>query len=756
MSSDSSVTVTEAELPKHPVRSPGRAWDLYELAKAHLYQFQVNHSGEDLDLARELFSEAIECEPDTSKKARYLGNLGIVYQYRYNQTGHASDLGAFLDCTQQAKDNIADEFRPAALQNYANALQLRFSQDGDPQDLDECIGAYRDALSLPTVSRPKTCSNLCAALVTRSQLSGSQSDLDEACRVGHEAVSSTDEQHPMRAIFLDSFANALCTQYTRTNSIPDLSESIRHGTAAVSLANEQETQLQAQAEDALGNALLRKYDFTGLPDILDEAVRMYKQALQRKMDATSAANIWNNLGAALQARFELRGSLEDLYNALEAIEKGLRFSTTRIPGHASSLVTLGNVLVRKFERLNLPDTLDQAISVYKEALDMTPETDQLHAGRLSCLGHALQIRFEDSSIQGSEHLSAAIKNLQTAADEMPKYSSTRAMCLNNLGKAYELKFERTQLDNDFDKATKSYKMALDLSPASPMLRVTAGPRILNRADQQDNIATFSGLASIGASILLESGSDCFEALQILELSRGVMSSMLIDARIDTTDLENHDPDLAKEFMALRDQLDSSPNELVKASDELFDSKLDMERRITASKRFNEILDKIRSDDKTNGVFLGPTKDELQSLSESGTIVVINVSFIRSDALIITKDRTWNYSLQDLNQADVLQHAGNYIKTLEQDTPVSRKKTSKSLHSILKWLWDVIVGPILIELGTFGKAQGWPRIWWIPVGLMSIFPLHAAGDHSGETDNNALDRVISSYAPTIKSLSHSRR
>jgi CHAT domain-containing protein len=182
----------------------------------------------------------------------------------------------------------------------------------------------------------------------------------------------------------------------------------------------------------------------------------------------------------------------------------------------------------------------------------------------------------------------------------------------------------------------------------------------------------------------------------------------------------------------------------------------MERRITASKRFNEIIDKIRSDDKIKRVFLGPSKDELQSLSDSGMIVVINVSSIRSDALIVTKNRTWHYHLQDLHQADVLEQAQNYLETLEKDTPIGRKKTNRSLHSIFKWLWDAVVGPILSELCIVGKAQEWSRIWWIPVGLMSIFPIHAAGDHSGKTDKNTLDQVISSYATTIRSLSHSRR
>ena len=921
MNSSSSVITAEAALREHPVGDHGRPWALYELAKALQNEFSTSHSFEDLESARELYSEAIEYESDLPKKARYLNNLGIVYQNRYNQTGDTSDLDAFVDATQQATDHISSELRPAILQNYANALQSRYYQRGDLRDLDACINTYQDALSFKTASRPKLCSNLCAALTTRYEMSNNQSDLVQACKFGHEAVSSTNDQHPTRALFLDSFANALCARYVMTNSVPDLDSSISYGRAAVSLAVEQglpelaalsvnlggslasrfkicrsvadlddaidlfsiaegglnpghpsyesllvnkgnalrmkfeetaseedlalavdyctqavglnlaEPHLRAQSDAALGNTLLRKYELTGSPDILDGAVIMYKQALQRTINAAVAAEIWCNLGTALQTRFELRGSLEDLEDALEAIETGLQSSTKKLLGHSSSLVGLGNVLVRKFERLALPDALDRAIDVYEEALDMNPEIDRTRAGRLTCLGHALQLRFEltgsdkdfedavgycrtsidisqkepthvlclvnfgncflrramkDPLINILEHLNAAITNLQIAANEMPEDFSTRAMCLNNLGKAFELRFEQTQSYQDFNNATKNYEAALKLDSAPPMLRVFAGyrgmlltfsrnpsktvmfikeatnllpmisPRLLNRADQQDNLATFSGLASTGASILLQSGADTLEALQTLELGRGVMSSLLLETRINTTDLEFHYPTLAKEFVALRDQLDSPPSAFVKASDIPAGPKLDMERRITAAKRFNEIIDKVRSDDKTKSVFQGPSMDELQSISASGTVVIINVSPIRSDALIITKNRTWHYQLQDLHETDVREQAQRYLETLEEDTPIGRKKTNKSLHSIFQWLWDAAVGPILTELSIVGKAQGWPRIWWIPIGLMSIFPIHAAGDHSGKTDRNALDQVISSYATTIRSLSHSWR
>ena len=41
------------------------------------------------------------------------------------------------------------------------------------------------------------------------------------------------------------------------------------------------------------------------------------------------------------------------------------------------------------------------------------------------------------------------------------------------------------------------------------------------------------------------------------------------------------------------------------------------------------------------------------------------------------------------------------------------------------------------------------------GLLGRLPLHAAGDHEEGSTENTLDRVISSYIPSLKSLDYAR-
>ena len=92
-------------------------------------------------------------------------------------------------------------------------------------------------------------------------------------------------------------------------------------------------------------------------------------------------------------------------------------------------------------------------------------------------------------------------------------------------------------------------------------------------------------------------------------------------------------------------------------------------------------------------------------------------------------------------------------------PSTRFGRNRRFQTLLKWLWRVAVKPILQNLGLIvdhAPQSVLPRIWWISSGLMGVMPLHAAGDHSHGSRENTLSHVVSSYAPTLKSLRYSRQ
>jgi hypothetical protein len=78
--------------------------------------------------------------------------------------------------------------------------------------------------------------------------------------------------------------------------------------------------------------------------------------------------------------------------------------------------------------------------------------------------------------------------------------------------------------------------------------------------------------------------------------------------------------------------------------------------------------------------------------------------------------------------------------------------------VLEWLWETGAKPVLdvLQYTEVPPNDFWPRIWWIPTGPLTKFPIHAAGCHRHGSSDAVVDRVISSYSSSVKTLIHGRQ
>ncbi|MGK5638624.1 CHAT domain-containing protein [Streptomyces sp. URMC 126] len=75
--------------------------------------------------------------------------------------------------------------------------------------------------------------------------------------------------------------------------------------------------------------------------------------------------------------------------------------------------------------------------------------------------------------------------------------------------------------------------------------------------------------------------------------------------------------------------------------------------------------------------------------------------------------------------------------------------------MLHWLWQTVASPVLAALARLPELAGsaaQPHVWWIPTGPLTTLPLHAALSADGRS---VLDRVTSSYTPTVSALTRAR-
>jgi hypothetical protein len=157
----------------------------------------------------------------------------------------------------------------------------------------------------------------------------------------------------------------------------------------------------------------------------------------------------------------------------------------------------------------------------------------------------------------------------------------------------------------------------------------------------------------------------------------------------------------------------------------------------------------------------PTYETLSDAAKEGQVVVINVSRWRCDALVTEQTGELRVvELPELTSGDALAQAERYLTAL---TTYEGDRRAQAVSDTLDWLWRVIAHPVLSALGyrepvTDTGNKDWPHLWWCPTGPLTILPLHAATHHDPHDPTNdaaVIDRVISSYTPTMLALIRAR-
>jgi hypothetical protein len=500
------------------------------------------------------------------------------------------------------------------------------------------------------------------------------------------------------------------------------------------------------------------------------------------------------LASALMSRFERTGTIAALDEAIATLRESLDIVPPDHPARAGILSGLGVVLWRRSEQTGSAADLDQAIPMGREAVAATPADHPELADRLINLAVPLRIRFERTGT--TDDLDEAIRLGRQAVAAMPADHPGHAVTQVNLAEVLRARYELTGTPTDREETTTALQHAAELATAPPSIRIRAAraaaelaataqpgraaellrgairllpevaPRELARPDQQHALGEYAGIASDAAALVLEDpstppGDQPILALQLLEAGRAVLLSQALQVRSDITDLAERHPDLASDFVRLRNLLDRTP-EAVAVPDAAADPVAD---RARSARELNDVLARIRAQRGFESFALPPSADELTARADQGPVVVFNISRYRSDALLLTPDGTICLPLPGLRLQTVIDQVLAFHEALQiaghGHTGPQRQAAQRQLSGILEWLWDNAAGPVLDALGYLERPapnRKSPRVWWIPGGLLGLLPIHAAGYHSTPPDpagRAVMDRVVSSYTPTIAALRHAR-
>ncbi|MEO3813451.1 CHAT domain-containing tetratricopeptide repeat protein, partial [Sphaerisporangium sp. B11E5] len=608
----------------------------------------------------------------------------------------------------------------------------------------------------------KYLSNLVFTLQLRYERMGLLTDLDEAVEMGREAVRRMPPDHPERGVSLNNLGIAVRTRFERLGAVGDLDEAVEVGREAVRAMPADHPEHVKYLSNLVFTLQLR-YERMGLLTDLDEAVEMGREAVRRiPPDHPQRVVSLNNLGIAVRTRFERLGAVGDLDEAVEVGREAVRAISADQPDRAKPLTTLGNALLVRFTRTGQVSDLDEAVEVGRQAVRAVSADHPGRARTLCIWGNALSVRFGRTGTMDDRNTAASV-----FAEAAGVESAAPSIRINAARAAASL-----WAVSEPARAAALLEKAVELLPL-------VAPRRLERPDQQHALGAFGGIAADAAALTLAdpglpSHARPARALRLLEAARAVMLSQALRTRGDVTELRERHPDLAARFVELREVLDGFTGGAASAVMTSADQTPADAARQTAqdgrrllAEEFTALLEHIRTLNGFAHFALPPTTGQLLEQAVSGPVVVFSVSNHRSDALLLTSGGVTALTLPGLTLAAVIDQVNAFHQALSTaaDTTApraARADAEMTIQDVLGWLWDEAAGPVLAALGYHqppAPGEPWPRVWWVPGGVLSLLPVHAAGHHTGLTDpqhRTVLDRVVSSYTPTVGALRHARQ
>ncbi|KAL6802264.1 CHAT domain-containing protein [Trichoderma sp. SZMC 28012] len=751
---DAAVVLVREEVATLPANDPHRNEILSDLC-AYLY-LRYEHTGiqADLDEAIQISRDILNATsmgPETRLGVSL--NLAHYLHSRYFLSLRRLDIEESICITLEGIESISIDhpLRHMLLLNLGTHVSHRAMHTQESEDLDESLLIHRYALEAIPPSNDKArvdqSHNLARILRERFAIIGIMSDIDESILLARDALESGSRA--CRSKLLGSLSDSLIARYDRTKEIEELNEAIALCREALEIPahiNHRFIQLHR-----ISTALKKRFEHSEETADLTEAILMSREALDFGCRGGSRgpmqlAEFGHDLASLLYEKFCQTGAKEVLNDAINIGMDALNAMPQRHPSRAVHLCNLGLYLTQRFNQVKL----------IADGVAMLEAEDSADFVTRSLKGLELSDNFHRYGLQ--------VPSDRDFAEFLHNKEYCLAQGLSDIQNAQQcfieaLYDETAVIGTRFlaGRNAMSTPKFLDRQDAYDIARYTVDliplltSRLHRNSDKQSILFNAVGVSSLAAAVALNTLPPYrrpLAAIECLEIGRGLIAGALFE-QYDISTLRKHHPELADSFLALQDRL---ANPTLHEFDPIINRtasnvKTEDSGHRRSEQELKELLGAIRSKTNFEHFRLPPSEhDMLQAAACGGPIVILNTHLYRCDALLIEKSGLRVLELPHLSQGILLSKLiGKHSSKLE------------SLDT-LAWLWDDIVCPVLDALGFTETPpdDSWPHVWWIPTGAMTDFPLHAAGHHLKRNGETALDRVISSYATSVKALIHSRR
>jgi CHAT domain len=437
--------------------------------------------------------------------------------------------------------------------------------------------------------------------------------------------------------------------------------------------------------------------------------------------------------------------------------------------------------------------LEKAIQAHRQ-IDADPQTDsRLRRLNLSNLAYALWDKY--LATENDAAIAEAIATMRKALDGMDEPDPDRMRLLLNFGRLLRDAAEAGDREEIAAEAADVYATVANAPSLPPRMRADGAAwwgymarklgdlptalnglalavglldevawRGLSRQDQESLLADYGTIAVDAAAVAIELGQP-ERAVELLEQGRSVLLAQMLGTRANYDRLNSRAPELAAELVRIESELSAAvepAGALLLPGEPVRQTRLPAAQRAGLVARRQQVLEEIRRLPGLDEFLLPPRYASLARAAEEGPVAIINISEIRCDALVITKDFLRLIPLSGISRDGVREVAQVFLVALRAVSLHGPDEYAENaVHFTLAWMNKHIAGPVLDAIEDFADsddATALPRVWWCPTGWLSFLPLHVAGQLAGNANDApraVFDRVISSYTPTLGALIYSR-
>ncbi|MGQ4399240.1 CHAT domain-containing protein [Streptomyces hayashii] len=781
------VELTPRSHPSHT----GRLANLAQaLAASGAHRSRPELLDEALTVMRRALADTPEDAPELPAR---LSALSDVPHVCYTRTG---DVGLLHEAVTMTRASVAPgaagpQDDPRIWTNHAAALSALHTRTRSADVLEEAIEACGTALRLFTPDDParvRPAGNLALCLLARYDTLGDTEALTEAETLLRAACAPKGTAPAARFALLSSLGLVLRSR-AEVSGDPDLlAEAVAAG--RVSLTGPLNPAHRVAALADLSLSLHKSYQASGDSALLEEAVAHASDAVAATPEGhPDLAGRLGNLGIVLRSAAERTGDLAPAERGIAACRAAVDRMPDTDPDRPAVLSTLG-LLLRLRGVAGDDGSLREAVRVMTAVADATGEGHPDRPGRLSNLMIVLRARYDATG--ASAHLRDAIAAGRQALAELPPGHGNRPSVLANLGLALSTLGSRSGEDRSLEEAAAVHAEAAR-SPGTPVvLRIWAlreearilaqrgdpqaalpaletavsllprlAGRALDRPDRDHALGRVGGLAAQVVSTAVAAGR-VGHGVGLLERARGVLlTESILERSADLTALTAAAPELAAEFTRLREEYaaDAGQGGDLYAPDGRRAAAA-ATRRARRDEEWSSLLAEVRA---RNGLrdFLDPGPPaEPHGMSTDGPLVYVYAADEGCGAVILPAGggAPRHVACDAATAADAARNAEAFdaaVRTASQAGGYrERLGAHREMSRVLEWLWDVVAEPVLTALSDAdGVAPD--RLWWCPVGVFTMLPLHAAGHHRQRSGRTVMDRTTSSYTPTLRALDYAR-